>query len=189
MGAFVANLLTAVRLLLVAPIAILVARGGARSAAIAAVGMAAAIATDLADGPIARRTGTVSALGGTLDHLSDFLLVTAGLSAAAGRGAVPWVLPALITAAFAQYWIDSYWVYRGRALRGSRLGRYNGILYFVPLCGVILIELGLTALGPLLAVAVWALVVSTLASMGQRLMLARKALASPAAETAGQFRR
>ena len=184
-----ANALTGVRLLLVVPFAFLIARGDTRSAAFAALVMLVAIGTDLLDGPVARGTGTVTAIGGTLDHTSDFLFVTGGLFAAALRGAVPWILPALITAAFAQYLIDSYWVHRRRSLRGSQLGRYNGILYFVPLCVDILICLGLDVLRPLLTPLVWTLVLSTLMSMAQRLMSARRALELPAAETAAQFPR
>jgi phosphatidylglycerophosphate synthase len=181
-----ANALTTVRLLLVLPFAYLRTRGDFDAAAVAAIVMVVAIMTDLVDGPIARRTGTVSSIGGTLDHVSDFLFVAGGLFAAARRGAVTWLLPALITAAFVQYFVDSYWVHRGRALRGSQLGRYNGIMYFVPLCGDILICLGWEFLRPILALVVWALVVSTLVSMAQRLALAGKSLGLPDEETARQ---
>ena len=107
-----ANALTAVRLLLVLPFAFFMARGDLRHAVFALLAMVVALATDFLDGAIARRTGTVSALGGTFDHTSDFLFVTCGLFAGALRGAFPWILPILITAAFAQYVIDSYWVHR-----------------------------------------------------------------------------
>lgn len=165
-----ANALTAVRLLLVLPFAFLMTKGETRYAVFSLIVIVVALATDFLDGPVARRTGTVSALGGTFDHTSDFLFVSCGLFACAYRGAVPWILPALITAAFAQYFIDSYWIHRHGGLRRSRLGRYNGILYFVPLCVDIVIRLGLRFLHPLLTLLVWALVLSTLVSMGQRLM-------------------
>ncbi len=182
-----ANTLTALRLLLVVPFCYLRTRGDAHAAALAAFTIVTAILTDLVDGPVARRTGTVSSFGGTLDHLSDFLFVTGGLFATAARGAVTWLLPSLITAAFVQYVVDSYWVHRRRALRGSRLGRYNGILYFVPLCVDILVCLGWNFLHPVLTFIVWALVLSTLVSMAQRLALVRTSLALPAAETAHQL--
>lgn len=181
-----ANALTSVRLLLVLPFAWLMTRGDVRSAQLAAVAMIVAIVTDLLDGSVARRLGTVSPVGGTLDHVSDFLFVTCGLFAGATRGVFPWILPALIAAAFAQYFIDSHWVHRTRALRGSTLGRYNGILYFVPLCGEILIRLGLRFLQPALVLVVWLLVLSTLVSMSQRVIAARRAAASPAGGTAGR---
>ena len=168
-----ANTLTAVRLLLVIPFAFFMTRGEMRYAVFAAIAIALAIATDLLDGPMARRKGTVSALSGTFDHTSDFLFVTCGLFGGAFRGAFPWILPILITAAFAQYVIDSYWIHRQSTLRKNQLGRYNGILYFVPLCLDILIRMGLHFLEPVLVLLVWMLVLSTVVSMGQRLIFSR----------------
>src|ERR1700728_459358 len=161
-----ANALTAVRLLLVFPFAFFMAQGDRRSAIFALLAWVVALITDFLDGPIARRRGTVTAWSGTFDHTTDFLFVTCGLFAGAFRGAFPWILPILITAAFAQYVIDSYWIHRQSRLRKSHLGRYNGILYFVPLCLDILIRLGLRFLKPFLVLLVWALVLSTLVSMG-----------------------
>jgi CDP-diacylglycerol---glycerol-3-phosphate 3-phosphatidyltransferase len=166
-----ANALTAVRLLLVIPFALYMSRTDERSAIFALVAWVVALITDFLDGPIARRRGTVTAWSGTFDHTSDFLFVTSGLFAGAIRGAFPWILPILITAAFAQYVIDSYWIHRNTKLRGSKLGRYNGILYFVPSLMDILIRMGVRFLAPLLTILVWLLVLSTLISMGQRLMI------------------
>lgn len=168
-----ANALTAVRLFLVLPFAFFMARGDTRSALFALIAWVMAVITDLLDGPVARRTGMVTAAGGAFDHASDFLFVTSGLLAGALRGAFPWILPALIMAAFAQYVIDSYWIHRQTKLRGSKLGRYNGILYFVPSIMDILIRMGFRLLAPLLTILVWLLVVSTLVSMAQRLLLGR----------------
>lgn len=168
-----ANALTCVRLILVAPFAFLMARGDQRSAIFALAVWVVALTTDFLDGPIARRTGRVTPLSGTFDHTTDFLFVTSGLFAGAPRGAFPWILPILITAAFSQYVIDSYWIHRQAKLRGSKLGRYNGMLYFVPTCMEIVMRLGARWLQPLLTILVWALVASTVVSMGQRLMLSR----------------
>lgn len=165
-----ANALTSVRLLLVVPFALYMAPGDERSATFALVVWVAALITDFLDGPIARRRGTVTAWSGTFDHTSDFLFVTSGLFAGALRGAFPWILPILVTAAFAQYVIDSYWIHRHTKLRGSKLGRYNGILYFVPSLLDILGRMGLHFLDPLFRILVWLLVLSTVISMGQRLM-------------------
>ncbi len=164
-----ANALTGVRALLVAPFAWLMSRGDARSAALAALTLALAITTDLLDGPIARRRRTVTTAGAVFDHTADFLFVTSGLVAGAARGAFPWILPVLVTAAFAQYVVDSYWLHRDVHLRGSRLGRYNGILYFVPLAVDIVVRMGLRVLQPLLTTLVWLLVASTVLSMSERL--------------------
>jgi len=168
-----ANALTAVRLLLVVPFAFFMAHGDARSAVFALVVWAVALLTDFLDGPIARRRGTVTAWSGTFDHTTDFLFVTSGLFAGASRGVFPWILPTLIVAAFSQYVVDSYWIHRQTKLRGSKLGRYNGILYFVPPCMESFVRLGVRWLQPLLTILVWMLVLSTLVSMGQRLMLSR----------------
>lgn len=172
-----ANALTAIRLLLVVPFAFFMARGDERSALLALILWVVALATDFLDGPIARRQGTASALSGAFDHTSDFLVVVSGIFAGAFRGAFPWILPICISAAFAQYAIDSYWLHRQIKFRGSKLGRYNGMLYFVPSCMDIVIRLGARFLQPLLTVLIWVLVVSTLVSMGQRLIFNRLAAA------------
>jgi phosphatidylglycerophosphate synthase len=149
------------------------AKGDRGSAIFALVAWMLALITDFLDGPIARRRGTVTAFSGTFDHTTDFLFVTSGLYAGALRGTFPWILPILITLAFAQYVTDSYWVHRHTKLRGSKLGRYNGILYFVPSILDILIRMGLMFLQPVLTILVWLLVLTTLLSMGQRLMFTR----------------
>ena len=149
------------------------AKGDRHSAIFALVVWVVALLTDFLDGPIARRRGTVTAFSGTFDHTSDFLFVASGLYAGSSRGVFPWILPLLITAAFAQYVIDSYLVHRHAKLRGSRLGRYNGILYFVPSLLDILIRMGLGFLQPLLRILVSLLVLTTLVSMGERLMFRR----------------
>ncbi|MDA2934497.1 CDP-alcohol phosphatidyltransferase family protein [Acidobacteria bacterium AH-259-D05] len=164
-----ANALTAFRLLLIFPFVSFMAREDAFSAAVAGIVLVLAILSDIVDGPIARRRGSVTAAGRAADHTADFLFITCGLIAGASRGVFPWILPLLIATAFVQYVIDSYWLHQQRALRMSRLGRYNGILYFVPLGGDILIRMGLSFLEPLLLPVCWALVVSTLLSIGDRL--------------------
>ncbi len=165
-----ANALTALRLLLAVPFVFLMASVGARPAALAALTLAAAIATDLLDGPVARRRGTATGAGRAFDHTADVVFVTGGLAAGATRGAFPWIFPALVAAAFVQYVVDSYWVDRRPALRPSRLGRYNGILYFAPLAGDILVRVGISALQPLLTAVIWMLVASTALSMAERLV-------------------
>ena len=164
-----ANALTALRLLLALPFGILMAAGTERSAVFAALMFATAIVTDLLDGRIARRTGSASSSGGTFDHSTDFLFVMSGLVGGVTRGAFPWLLPMVIAVAFGQYVFDSYWLHGHRQLRKSQLGRYNGILYFVPLGGDILLRLGFRFAQLLLQPVAWLLVLSTLISIGQRL--------------------
>lgn len=186
-----ANALTAARLLLAVPFALCMAAPDGRRAAWAAVILAAAIVSDLVDGALARRLGSASASGRLFDHSADVIFVTSGLVAAAQRGALPFLLPVLVASAFAQYVVDSYLVVRALELRPSRLGRYNGIGYFVPLGGDILVRLGADSLRPLLAAVVWVLVLSTVLSMGARLIGAvkasrRTAPASPGGRRAGR---
>lgn len=133
-----ANALTLVRLV-AAPLAALAILRPAPGVALALFALGAA--TDLLDGPLARRRGEASALGGVLDHATDATFVTLGLAACAARGIVPALLPLLVAAAFLQYTLDSR-VVRGLPLRASALGRWNGIAYFV-LLGVPVVRDGL----------------------------------------------
>ena len=170
-----AHALSALRLLSALPLVLLLLRADLVGALAATLLYALAIGTDLADGVVARRRGTASAFGRALDHGSDFVFVCSGLFAAAALDLVPWLLPWLVALAFAQYAIDSYLLRRERQLRMSALGRWNGILYFVPLGGALLVLLGAGFLAPVLLVVAWLLVVSTALSMADRLMsLARE---------------
>lgn len=144
--------------------------------ALAAGVFAAAVASDFADGPLARRRGTASALGGVLDHGADALFVAVTLWALAyaeaqrGVDLVPGILPLFIVLAFAQYLLDSR-ALRGQPLRGSWLGRANGIAYFV-LAGTVIWREALAwhwIWGEAIYAAGLVVVISTLASMGLRL--------------------
>ncbi len=132
-----------------------------------------AIASDYWDGKVARKLNTASATGQLFDHSTDFLFVSAGLFGAAYTGQIsPW-LPILIVLAFSQYVIDSYFLYRQKQLRMSFLGRWNGVFYFLPLLLIALTRLEpLASIQPilhsLLLVIVFALTLSTLASMLDR---------------------
>ena len=128
-----ANALTAIRLALVLPSAAAFARPELLAPSVVLCLLSLAIATDYLDGPVARATGTASAKGQLFDHGTDCLFVTAGLTGAAMTGLVTPLLPVLIPVAFGQYVVDSYVWHRQRQLRASVLGRWNGILYFVPL--------------------------------------------------------
>lgn len=174
-----ANALSLLRLLLVAPFAWLVARGG-DSAVWAATLFCVAVATDLLDGPLARARGTASAVGRALDHAADFAFVDAGLFAAAAGGAIPWLLPVLVAVAFAQYVVDSYWLRRAGELRMSGLGRWNGVLYFVPLAGALLVQLGATPLAAPNRWIAWALAASTVVSIADRAISLRRVASGPA---------
>src|SRR6185503_18651729 len=135
--------------------------------------LAVAIASDYLDGPIARRTGTASPRGMLFDHTTDCLFVTGGLTGAAVAGSITPILPALIPLAFGQYVVDSYVWSRRRQLRASFLGRWNGILYFVPVVLIAAARLPFpAAFAALLQLAArvfgYLLVASTVASMIDR---------------------
>jgi phosphatidylglycerophosphate synthase len=162
-----ANGLTLLRLL-VAPALALAVVDGATATATALFWIA--VATDAADGRVARRFGEVSQYGRLVDHAADATFVTLGTAALAWTGALPAALPALIAAAFGQYVVDSR-LAGERQPRPSRLGRWNGVAYYV-VVGVPIIReaLGLAWPGATLVWAFgWLLVASTLASMAGRL--------------------
>ena len=141
-----------------------------------------AVATDVADGRVARARGETSAFGGLLDHATDASFVSLGLAALALQGIVPVALPVLVVAAFLQYVLDSKSL-AGRQLRASLLGRWNGILYFVPLGAVATRGLlGIDWPGDrVLEIASILLIASTMISMADRaLALARGGSPPPA---------
>lgn len=167
-----AHILTGLRLLAVVPAAWAFSRGNGVSAWLLVVLVAVAIATDYFDGIVARRTGASSAHGMLFDHTTDFLFVTSGLAGASVAGLVPTLLPVLIVVAFTQYVLDSYFLHRQRQLRMSYLGRWNGILYFVPLVMITIAALRVPGLGALAEMLVRPfavlLMVSTVASIVDR---------------------
>jgi phosphatidylglycerophosphate synthase len=168
-----ADLLTGLRLLLIVPVCWGLITPGAMPGLLLLGLIAIAIVTDLLDGIVARARHTASARGMLFDHSTDFLFVTSGLGAAAWSGYLtPW-LPVLIVIAFSQYVLDSYWLFRQKQLRMSFLGRWNGILYFVPL--VLLALAAIDALDPLrplllqiVAGIAYVLLASTVASIIDR---------------------
>jgi len=169
----IANGLTALRLLLIAPVTAAFAAPALLPAWLLPLMILLAIVTDLLDGWVARRTGTASAAGQLFDHGTDFLFVTAGLAGAAHAGQVTPLLPVLIAVAFSQYVLDSRFLHRQKRLRMSFIGRLNGILYFVPLVLLALGRLDETgAAGAVLVEAgrwlAWLLVLSTLLSILDR---------------------
>ena len=132
-----------------------------------------AIATDYFDGIVARARGTASSGGMLFDHGTDFVFVTTSLAGAALAGLVHWLLPVAIVIAFTQYVLDSYLLFRDKQLRMSFLGRWNGILYFVPLVIIAFSRLlsGGNLENLLLALVYWlglTLLLSTVASIIDR---------------------
>lgn len=128
-----------------------------------------AVATDFADGRIARARGESTAFGGLLDHATDALFVSSGLAALVASDRVPAALPVLVAVAFLQYVLDSRSL-AGQPLRASRVGRWNGICYFLPVGMVVTREaLRLDQPADLIVRGLaWILVASTLVSIFDR---------------------
>ena len=134
-----------------------------------------AVITDIYDGKLARKLNQSSPLGGVLDHLTDALIVTAGCWCLAKLGLINSFLPWIITLAFVQYMLDSK-ALAGASLKTSRLGRYNGIGYYILLgTGISAYILPWPALSTGVFLAAWLLVATTVISMGDRaIMLNRR---------------
>lgn len=166
-----ANLLTSLRLLLIVPLVLMILREA--PGWLLLLTLAVAVLSDYFDGIVARARGTASAAGQLFDHGTDFLFVTAGMFTLASQGLLTLLLPVLVVLAFSQYVLDSRLLYRQKQLRMSFLGRWNGILYFVPLFLFAGARLPLPAsLSEWLTGALnwlgWLLLLSTLASIADR---------------------
>lgn len=161
-----ANLLTGIRLLALVPS--MWAIGSGRWLLAGAL-FTLAVVTDLADGPVARRLDHATPGGGLFDHATDALFVAGNLAALAWTGVVNAWLPPLVLLAFAQYMLDSR-ALAGATLRTSRLGRYNGIAYFV-MVGIPVIGNALRLDWPpegMIRLLAWLLVATTLISITDR---------------------
>ena len=128
-----------------------------------------AVASDLLDGALARQRNQVTKIGGLIDHAADATFATVTITCLALQQERSLLLPILIILAFAQYVIDSR-AHRGQRLIASRLGRYNGIGYFV-LAGALLVDPIFSP--PLLwnitlNLAYWALTIATVLSILDR---------------------
>jgi cardiolipin synthase len=166
-----ANALTGLRLV-AAPALVVAIRADAAWAATAV--FAFAVATDFADGIVARRFGEQSGLGRLIDHAADAIFVTAGAATLAHARVLPALLPTLIAASFLQYALDSK-IEKASGPRPSTLGRWNGIAYYVIVAIPIVRDaLGIGWPGPALVMALgWLLIGSTLVSMGDRMIGSR----------------
>jgi CDP-diacylglycerol--glycerol-3-phosphate 3-phosphatidyltransferase len=161
-----ANALTALRLLMAPMLALAIVHDADRLAGALFV---AAVITDFVDGPLARARHEVTRWGALFDHAVDAVLVSVALGALAWCGVLTGILPVLVIAAFTQYVLDSE-VLRGRTLRASAIGRYNGIGYYV-MVGIPVIRDALDLPWPdaaLVAAIAWILVLSTIVSMSNR---------------------
>ncbi len=144
MRASAANSITVLRPLLVLPFAIAVTQ---RADCAAAVIYSIAAASDVADGWLARRLAVASERGRWLDHVSDIVFLVAAFAALWSGGAVPFIVPLSIAAAFAYYVVSSLRRGGGGTLTASRLGHFSGILNYVVL-GVVVFDRALGGVLP-----------------------------------------
>ena len=174
-----ANALTCLRLA-AAPALVVAIRADAAWAATAV--FALAVASDVADGIVARRFGEQSGLGRLIDHAADAVFVTAGAAALAHARVLPALLPTLIAASFLQYALDAKTA-KTSGPRPSTLGRWNGIAYYaIVAIPIVRDALGIDWPGSALVMALgWLLIGSTLLSMADRVIGSRirAALRSP----------
>lgn len=130
-----------------------------------------AVVSDLIDGPIARRLNQATTLGTRIDHTADFVFVFFGLVGLTlhSGSVVPVALPVLQLCAFIEYAYTGPQSYR--SLLPSRLGKYNGISYFVVVVATTTQYAFQIAWIPdeLIYSICWVLVASTIASMGIRI--------------------
>ena len=168
-----ANLLTAIRLLLVIPVAMAIVNASLFANWFLLVLIVIAIVSDYFDGKVARAFKTASARGMLFDHGTDFIFVTTALFALSTIGLSSVLLPLLIVVAFSQYVLDSYFLFKQKQLRISFLGRWNGIFYFVPIVLVAAsrlpaFEQAQNNFNLMIVYSNYALTVSTLASIVDR---------------------
>jgi phosphatidylglycerophosphate synthase len=164
-----ANAVTSLRLLIAPALVLAIAED---AALVATLLFFLAVATDVADGHLARRSGRTSERGALFDHAVDAIFVTAGTAALARAGVLPAALPPAIAIAFLQYAFDSR-ILASRGRRPSRLGRWNGIAYYVAVAVPLVRDaLGLAWPGPeLVRAGGWLLVATTAASVAERARL------------------
>ncbi len=168
-----ANLLTAIRLLLVIPVAMAIADSLLFASWLLPALVFIAMASDYFDGKVARALNTASSRGMLFDHGTDFIFVTIALFALSIIGLSSILLPLLIVVAFLQYVLDSYFLFKQKQLRMSFLGRWNGIFYFVPIVLVAAsrlpaFEQAQNIFNLVIVYSNYALTVSTLASIVDR---------------------
>lgn len=137
-GPYLANALTAARILLT-PVFVFLVWGASRIAASAsgtsmpgacAVAVFAVVAaSDVWDGRLARRFGSAGRAGMRFDHLADILFLLAAFSTYAALGVTPWWVPAAVAASFATYVADSGLATetKGFANVASHIGHLGGV--------------------------------------------------------------
>jgi phosphatidylglycerophosphate synthase len=178
-----ANLVTGLRLALTPVFIALACRAGAAGWGAGLLFVVIA-ASDVWDGRLARRYGTASRTGRTLDHVADIGFILSASSMYAVQSLVPWWVPAAIGGSFAFYVIDSWALSAAApALIGSRVGHLAGICNY-SLVGILVFNntAGIHLLPPaLLDKLFWLVPFYSAAAVLSRLAARRPAVSAEAA--------
>ena len=103
---YAADACTLLRVILAPLFAYALVRGAAEPSVWPLAICLAAMATDFADGRLARRAGASSEIGRFFDHAADALFLFPGLFVLTALGRVPLVMPCAAVLAFALYVVD-----------------------------------------------------------------------------------
>jgi len=138
----VANLLTALRLVLVPVIVWLLLRDGDWRV-LAFVLFLVASVTDLIDGELARRRGLVTDFGKIADPIADKALTGSALISLSALGVLPWWATVVILVREVGVTLLRFWVIRRGVIAASRGGKIKTVLqvvaislYILPLDGI-----------------------------------------------------
>lgn len=128
----VANLLTLIRFFAAPVVIVLILRAEKGSSALALVIFMVAALTDLFDGMVARRTGSVTELGKKMDPLADRILISGTIIALAIAGVLPAIGVILVaTRDFLMIFGYKLLQRQGVVLRVSLLGKSYTALFMV----------------------------------------------------------
>ena len=125
-----ADFVSASRFLLAAGWLVLFLAGRREPQVLGPIALAAAF-SDFIDGQVSRRIETATPFGRWIDNLADVSFVLTALICEAAAGAIPFYIPALIAASFAQYVIDSLVIHDGAGPVASRLGHLGGVINYL----------------------------------------------------------
>src|SRR2546425_15616 len=149
------------------------------------------VATDLLDGPLARRLGGATRHGALLDNAADVTFVLGAASTGAALGLLPWRVPGAIAVAFGAYVIASA-ARPGEAARAyTRIGHAAGVCNYLlaGLLAAVVVRPG-RAWGPVLdAAGLVVLLINGGAAAVQAAGAIKRARARPGAGRRGRSRR
>ncbi len=124
----------------------------------------AAAVTDLLDGYLARRWKQVTTVGMLLDPVADKLLISAALISFVQMRLLPgWMVILIISREFAVSGLRSIAAAEGYTIQAGDLGKWKMVLQVVGVL-LVLLEVRWPVLQPVAIVAMWAVVVFSLAS-------------------------